>query len=302
MKNSLKLSLFSVIIALSFQATSEEQKIHNKILTTDALIELNEAAEKSEQISDLIIEELAVTSPVPEPIVEETAAAETDEKPNLIIKELNIIKKELSLIKEEFKAVEEKYGSGHITAKVSTMGLGVEYTHPINAVLSIGFGVNKFNEIRALSEGDIDYDADIDLKSLSMIANYHPWENGFRLRGGAYYNKNEISLDSDISGEITIGDTTYNADVTLDGAINFKAFAPYIGVGYGSEPIGDNNLSLDIDVGVMKSPVSATLTGTCDGTCDGFDDELAKEQAELAEAIENLDFYPVISLGLSYRF
>ena len=203
----------------------------------------------------------------------------------------------------------EDISSGQITAKVSTMGLGLEYTHPINSALSVGFGINKFNRSEALIESGINYESEVDFKSLSVIANYHPWENGFRLRGGAYYNKNEVNLKANYlaTAADTIGDASFTgATVNIDGSLGFKKIAPYVGIGYGSEPFGDNNLSFDLDIGVMYSPVSASLKGSCTGiaTCaDGtFDSELAKEQKELTDSTDGFDLYPVVSLGLSYRF
>lgn len=205
----------------------------------------------------------------------------------------------------------EELGNGQLSAKVSTMGLGVEYNHPINPVLSVGFGVNKFSKDRTFTESDIEYQGDIDFQSLSVIANYHPWENGFRLRAGAYYNNNTIRLSAagnDFTNEIGNGDFT-GANVTLAGELSFQRLAPYIGIGYGSEPIGNNNFSFDIDIGVMKSPVKAQLSGTCSingvanaGVCADFNTELAREQADLTNSTDDIDLYPVISLGLTYRF
>jgi hypothetical protein len=204
----------------------------------------------------------------------------------------------------------EESTNGQITAKVSTMGLGVEYNHPINSVLSVGFGINKFSKSKLLTKSNIDYNGDIDFKSASIIANYHPWSNGFRLRAGAYYNNNKINLTANSStGDLTIGGTAFTgADITLNGNLSFQKFAPYVGIGYGSEPFGDNNLSFDLDIGVMRSPVRAQLNGTCTvgvgaaTVCNTFNTELVNEQRALTKDTDDLDLYPVISLGLLYRF
>lgn len=201
----------------------------------------------------------------------------------------------------------EQSTNGQITAKVSTMGFGVEYNHPINSVLSVGFGINKFSKSKSLTKSNIDYNGDIDFKSASIIANYHPWSNGFRLRAGAYYNNNKVNLTAtSATGDLTVGGTTFTgADVKLNGKLSFKKFAPYVGIGYGSEPFGDNNLSFDLDIGVMRSPVRAELNGTCENApiiCAAFDPELENEQRALAKDTDGLDLYPVISLGLLYRF
>jgi hypothetical protein len=163
-------------------------------------------------------------------------------------------------------------------------------------------------------EDGIDYQAEVDFNSLSVIANYHHWQNGFRLRSGVYLNNNEIKLNANYtaaSGEV-IGNKEFGgAKIDIDGKLSFERISPYAGIGYGSKPFGDNNLSLDIDVGIMRSPVNVQLTGACfaEDTSEGnvcevhdFDTELANEQKNLTESLEGIDFYPVISLGVSYRF
>ncbi|CAB5495063.1 hypothetical protein [Bathymodiolus thermophilus thioautotrophic gill symbiont] len=207
-------------------------------------------------------------------------------------------------------AAEEKTGDGHITAKASTMGFGIEYNYPVTSVLSIGIGVNKFSANKTLTKHNVHYNADVDFKSASIITNYHPFSNGFRLRAGTYYNDNKINLSADSStGAITIASTEFtNADIAINGELSFKKFSPYIGIGYGSEPIGDNTLSLDIDIGVMQSPIKVQLTGTCEANptkelaCDLFDPSLAKAKADLEEEAGKIKLYPIVSLGLSYRF
>ncbi|CAC9611351.1 hypothetical protein [uncultured Gammaproteobacteria bacterium] len=212
--------------------------------------------------------------------------------------------------KTEDKHIPEKTGDGHITVQTSTMGLGIEYNYPVNSVLSIGFGVNQFNMSKTLTKNEAHYRAAVNFQSASIISNYHPWSNGFRLRAGAYYNNNKINLSAKSTGSITIGDTRFtNAEISINGEFSFKKVAPYIGIGYGSEPIGDNTFSLDVDIGVMQSPVQVQLIGTCkvatpaeSTICQEFNSSLAKEEATLKEGAGRFKLYPVVSLGLSYRF
>lgn len=202
-----------------------------------------------------------------------------------------------------------------ITTKLSTMGLGLEYEHPVNPKLSLDFGVNKFSTSKTVSEDEIDYNANIDLQNLSMIANYSPWENSLQIRLGAYYNNNTTSLDASYvaTSDDAVGESVFTgATIGLDGELSFRKFAPYIGIGYGSQPIaiGNTNFSFDFDIGVIHSPTEVQLSGTCSvggvknaGICTGnnFDAALAKERSDLTSALK-VKFFPVISAGLTYRF
>jgi hypothetical protein len=272
MNKLVSLSVISVITAMSFNAMADESK------------------------SDKAIEKVATFK---------VAVAETDKK--------SIFKATEKEYNKPFFNIEE-YKDGQIIAKVSTMGTGIEYVSPVSPELNVSFGINRLNKSDSMVEDGIDYKAEVDFNSLSVIANYHHWQNGFRLRSGIYYNNNEIKLNADYtaaSGEV-IGNKEFGgAKINIDGKLSFEKISPYVGIGYGSEPFGDNNLSLDIDLGIMRSPVTVKLTGTCsaEDTSEGnvcevhdFDTELANEQENLAESLDGIDFYPVISLGVSYRF
>ena len=209
-------------------------------------------------------------------------------------------------------AVKEKSTSGHIVAKASTMGLGIEYNHPINSVLSLGFGVNQFTDTQSSIRNNINYSNDVNLESASIILNYHPYSNGFRLRTGVYYNNNRVGLTATSStGDVTINGVTFTgADVKLEGDVSFQKLSPYLGIGYGSEPTSDSSLSFDFDIGVMSSPTQTELNGSCFvggvqsvGICatSNFDAELAKERKSLANDFD-FEVYPVVSLGFAFHF
>lgn len=211
-------------------------------------------------------------------------------------------------LKAEEKITHNKNSlDSHLTAKVSTMGFGLEYNHPVNSKLSIGIGLNKFTKRFSYNWNDSNTnlnaqsDAKIDFQSLSIIANYHPFDNGFRLRGGAYINDNTFKFKA--VGGVDLDGTIYD-DATVNGKVDFDTFSPYIGIGYGSEPRGDNRLSLDFDIGVMKTSPKATLDVSC-ATCGAsptFQDDFQRELDSLNKDMDSYNFYPVISFGLSYRF
>ena len=206
------------------------------------------------------------------------------------------------------------FGSNsQLTVKASTVGYGIEYNHSINDYFSLGFNINEFEEASELEQDGIEYDAEVGFQSLALLTNYHPWANGFRMRGGIYYNNNRIDINSNVtSGDITVGDVNFNgAEINLNGAITFKKLSPYLGFGYGSRPTGHNSLAFDLDMGVIFSPASAELSGTCSvggvrdaGVCStaDFHGELDRESDNLSDSIKDFDLYPVLSMGMTYRF
>ena len=188
------------------------------------------------------------------------------------------------------------------------MGVGAEYTTPLNEDLSISFGANTFSESDTFNESGINYTGDVDFKNLSVIANYNPFSDttffkNFRLRAGVFINNNEINLSAvnNNGSTINIGGTNYNTDITLNSVVSFDTLNPYFGIGWGSATTNDG-FNFVIDIGVISTGLDATLDCT-GGGCNAISaGDLDRERNELNEALDDLDLYPVIGIGLSWSF
>ncbi|MCG5496292.1 hypothetical protein [Ectothiorhodospira variabilis] len=189
-------------------------------------------------------------------------------------------------------------------AKVGTTGLGVEGTYGLRENVNLRGGLYGFTYSTDVEETDVDYDADLKLRSAALLADWHPFRGGFRLTAGAYYNGNELTGKAD--GTLDIGDNDY--DASLDATIDWRSFAPYLGIGYGNAVQG-GRWSFAFDAGVMftGSP-DVSLRGNLRGQVndptlqDQFDEDLRREQEELQDDLDDFKYYPVLSLGVAYRF
>jgi hypothetical protein len=191
----------------------------------------------------------------------------------------------------------DHYGS--IPTKISTMGFGIEYTKPINKRFSLSFGINKFNGKDSESAAGINYSADINFKSFSIVSNYHPFENNFRLNFGLYKNLNEIKLQAANATKIGGHVIPAGESASTNASITFGKLSPYIGIGYGIKPFRDDNVSLDFNLGLIKSSAYVDLTATGGGVTAA---DIAKEKEEVQLLLNDLKAYPVISIGLGFSF
>lgn len=195
-------------------------------------------------------------------------------------------------------------GDRAITGKVSTLGTGVEYTHGINEKLNVrgGFYVGSTNKDR--TEDGIDYKGDIDVQNFKLVADYHPWKSGFRVTGGALYANNEIGLKAS-GNNLEIGNATYNG-VAIKGAITQEGLAPYVGIGWDKATQKKNAWSFSADLGVafaLDTDASLQRDGACPiGDCTNLDADIQREQTTLKNDVDDLDVYPVVSIGLSRSF
>jgi hypothetical protein len=187
-----------------------------------------------------------------------------------------------------------------VGVRAGTLGLGVEVSYPLSQRFGLRLNADSYKYSRTFNQDGVDYDGKATLKTASLLADWYPFANNFRISAGPMYNGNKIALTSK-PGSVVVNGVTYNA--SIEGQVDFKNYVPYAGIGYG-RPIG-TGLSLTFDFGVIfQGTPTATLTGTCSppAACTTFQSDLAAQQASLNDAIKNFRYYPVAALGLAYTF
>jgi hypothetical protein len=199
--------------------------------------------------------------------------------------------------------------------KAGTLGAGLELTAGISPQWNARFGLQggTYSERREVS--DIDYDAEARLRSGSAWLDYHPGGHGFRLTGGLLWNGNELNGSSlpPSSGFYDIGGVPVPVSQvgTLDAKASFDTIAPYAGLGWGNAVSEGGKVRFALDLGVVyqgKAKVDLTAnvpSGSVLDTPAGREllgALLAREERDLEDDASSYDLYPVVAIGLSYRF
>ena len=196
-------------------------------------------------------------------------------------------------------------------AKGGTLGLGAGVGFTLTDTLNARVGYNAYTFDKDIDETDVSYDGEIKFKSGELLLDWHPFNGSFRVTAGAYLNKNEINGSAKPSnGTYEINDVTYNAaDVgRLDANIDFKNVSPYIGIGWGNFLDKDGHFTFTTDIGALYqgSPnVHARVTcgaGLSSGDCAQLNSDVAAEAKDLEQEIDSYKWWPVLSIGLAYRF
>lgn len=75
-------------------------------------------------------------------------------------------------------------------------------------------GISFFNHDHPSTTRYTEYDADLRLRTVDALLDWHPRGGGFRITGGVIFNYSKILLDArpDASDSITIGSSTYSVD------------------------------------------------------------------------------------------
>ncbi|MYB15208.1 MAG: hypothetical protein F4114_12825 [Rhodospirillaceae bacterium] len=213
-------------------------------------------------------------------------------------------------------------GSMTVGAHGSTLGAGVSVGYDISRSFSVRAMANYFSFDRKESSAGNRYSVDVQLLSLGLLGDWHPFQNGFRVTAGVLYNGNKFTFASRTS-DFGAGDESYSGDLKAE--LGFNAIAPYLGIGWTSGRADGPGFSFFADAGVIyqgapKLSVSgraevggsscsfsvsesgrATVRGDCSDQA-ALSADLEKEHADLKGQLDNFKFYPVVMLGVTYRF
>jgi hypothetical protein len=201
-------------------------------------------------------------------------------------------------------------------AKAGTLGAGAELTVGLSPQLNTRLGVNGFDYSDRREASDIEYDAEASLRTATALLDWHPGGHGFRLTGGVVYNGTEVTGNSlpPASGFYDLGGVPVPVGIlgTLDAKADFDPVVPYAGLGWGNAVAEGKKLGFFVDLGVIfQGEADVELTpnlpanspiNTTPGARDALEILLAREERDLENEASDYDLYPVVSIGLTYRF
>ena len=191
--------------------------------------------------------------------------------------------------------------------KDSTLGAGAEGIVGILPALNLRAGANALSVDFDINTSDIDYDVNADLLSFPIMLDWYPFKkSGFRISAGALINKNEADAEASSQATYTIDGTDYSAAQlgTLKAEIDFNEVAPYVGIGWGNALSKDLRWSFTCDFGVVfqgKANIDISATGPI-ASDPTFQADLAQEKRDLEDELDKYQYYPVIALGITYKF
>lgn len=223
-------------------------------------------------------------------------------------------------------AAAQDAGNG-VGLRVGSGGIALDYLYRLGERVDLRAGYSFGRYSGEVEEDGIDYDAEVEFGALFVTFEYRPLGGAFRIGAGAYSAAPEIALVTRGDNEqYRIGNSEYTATGRLDGDIDLGGVAPYLGIGWGgSTALAGWGLSFDAGVMFAAAPdVRFAAQGrACNSTLlacnpDGFtgfdvndpDDaraatfrsELEQERRNVEQDLEDLRWWPVVSLGLHYRF
>jgi hypothetical protein len=203
------------------------------------------------------------------------------------------------------------FADAAVSLNAGTTGVGVHLTNAYSDNLNFRFGLNGFSHSVIETTGGATYDVDANLRTFDALVDYHPGGSGFRLTGGLIYNGNELDATATPTGSgiYTFNGQTYTAASAgnVTGTMDFNKIAPYFGIGFGNAVAKNKGWGFVADLGVMfqGSPKVTLTSNNCtadQAICDQLAADLEAEATELRDDAKDYRFYPVVRIGVSYKF
>jgi hypothetical protein len=196
-----------------------------------------------------------------------------------------------------------------VTARVGTLGIGVDVGKSISPQFSgrLGFNFGSIGINR--TDSGIDYNSQLNLSSVHLFGDYFPFNgSSFRVTGGLVAQNNRFAVTGTPSGNgtYTIDGNQYPASAvgSLTGEYKYgNSIAPYLGIGIGKTT--NEGLSFNADLGVMfaGSPkVSLNASNPAFNNNPITRSQLDNQVRQTENDLRGFNVYPVLSVGLAYGF
>lgn len=190
-----------------------------------------------------------------------------------------------------------------IAAKAGSTGIGAEFTFRLTSKLNARLGGGKYNYSYDGELSDVRYSSALDLSAGSAALDWHPTGGAFRVSGGVMRHGNKLSGVGTPLEDVDIGNNTYRPSQvgTLSVSADYgKRFAPFATLGFGNGARGKRVfLSFDAGVAFTGNP-AVHMTAT--GSAPGLASDLRLEEQNVNSDLRVLKIYPIVSLGLGFRF
>jgi len=193
-----------------------------------------------------------------------------------------------------------------VGGSIGTTGVTVEAQAKLLPGLHLRGGYNYFQYEADDTYDDIAYEGNLDLNTLGAFIDIHPFGNAFMITGGAYFGEKSLNLTGAPTGNVEVGNQTFTPQQvgTLRMQADLEDTAPFIGLGW-DNTFENPGIGFKFIAGAMftGSPqVNLTASGGTLSNDTAFLAELAQEEQNLQEDVNDYEVYPVVQAGLTFSF
>ena len=189
---------------------------------------------------------------------------------------------------------------------VGTEGIGIQGTTAvIPKTLNLNVGFDYMHLSRSFNTSNVNYNAGVNLQGEPITVSWFPFQGNFNLTAGVFINQNGFNVTgTPTGGTYTFNGHTYTASQvgSLTGKTHFNGAAPYVGIGWG-DPMDGGRLTFTANVGaIYEGAPNVSLNATGAASNPQLASDVQAEQNSLNNKVSGYQWWPVMGVGLMYRF
>lgn len=190
-----------------------------------------------------------------------------------------------------------------------TLGLGAEYSFEALETLSLRANVQGGTWSYKAEAAEIGFDANLDLLTFGLQADFTPFGSGLYATAGMFYNKNTMTLKSTTEHKVQNAGNQYNMSVTSVSDVAFRNYAPYVGGGYKLGLLGIMDFYIEAGVMSQGTPTINTKLSQINDAPVNVGNNLTipvkvanNISSNASTIVESFTIYPVIKIAGSIKF
>ncbi|WP_408481578.1 hypothetical protein [Paraburkholderia graminis] len=186
-----------------------------------------------------------------------------------------------------------------------TLGGGIGAALPLNSWTGVHAEFEGLGFSHSVNVNENEYDGHLKLLQGGLYLDVFPFRSsGFRLTAGALINDDELSAHAvpNAQGNYKIGDDYVPAVGPAPSAtVTLPRVMPYVGIGYGHKPVS-KGFGLTFDVGVAYGRPRTHYNVPAIYSMFTTQANIDEQEQKINDKVERYKLYPVVQLGVSYRF
>jgi hypothetical protein len=193
-----------------------------------------------------------------------------------------------------------------LALRFGTLGIGGEISKLLTPHVGVRASGNYFSYNRSFTNTDNTYNASLKFEAFTGLIDLYPGSRGaFHFSGGLMTRPITVTGSGVPSnGTFDLNHHSYTlAQVgTLTETAQWGSALPYVGLGFGTPAARNAGIGLLFDLGVAIGQPTISLTARGASGNAQLQSDLNAQIAKQQNDASKIPVYPVLSLGLAYRF
>jgi hypothetical protein len=186
-----------------------------------------------------------------------------------------------------------------------SLGAGIGAAYSLNNWAGVHAEMEGFGLSHAVTVDDNKYEGHLNLIQGGLYLDLFPFKNsGFRITGGALINDDELKAHAvpNAEGNYKIGDDFVPAVGGAPSAVaKLPTVMPYIGLGYGHKPMS-KGFGFTFDIGAAFGEPRVDYNIPAIYSLFTSQANIQQEEQKITDRVVKYHWYPVVQLGITYRF